>query len=326
MTQATYFIKEGYRSRREPEYFVDENLNAVWQPDLYPEAATIARRLGVHRIIDVGCGTAGKLATLHPEFDIVGIDYGSNIEVCQARYDFGTWIDVDLDTSQTLGWHDVAASVLVCGDVIEHLLNPENLLRLLRRALDDGAAALLLTTPDRELTNEPGHLGPPPNHAHVREWAIEELKRFMESEGLVGFFGLTRSNDVMPYLRTILAAIPGENTRHKEILRDWFVERQKWQHLAEHQDRLIAGLHDWSHDLQAAKDWAEEQRATWQREAETALQQVAELTSNIQAMHTHAAELEQKLALYESRPRNSLKHVIRQLARRMKQSRDARQK
>jgi 2-polyprenyl-3-methyl-5-hydroxy-6-metoxy-1,4-benzoquinol methylase len=75
----SYFLPSGYESRLEPEYFVDEELNAVWQPDLYPEAATVARRLGSRRIIDVGCGTAEKLARLHPEFEVVGIDFGSNI-------------------------------------------------------------------------------------------------------------------------------------------------------------------------------------------------------------------------------------------------------
>jgi glycosyltransferase involved in cell wall biosynthesis/SAM-dependent methyltransferase len=270
----SYFLPSGYESRLEPEYFVDEELNAVWQPDLYPEAATVARRLGSRRIIDVGCGTAEKLARLHPEFEVVGIDFGSNIAACRERYDFGTWIDRDLDSSDDFGYDDVAGSTIVCGDVIEHLVRPERLLRMLRSALDRGAAAVFLSTPDRELTNEPGDLGPPPNPAHVREWAHGELERLLAYEGLHGYFGLTRSNDVMPYMRTIIAAIPGNTSRSEEVVRDWFEERRNWERLAVEQDRLIDQLERWTRQLAAAKDWAEEQRSSWKERAEAAEEQL----------------------------------------------------
>jgi SAM-dependent methyltransferase len=265
-----YFLPNGYEPRLEPEYFVDEELNAVWQPDLYSEAATVARRLGSRRIVDVGCGTAAKLAPLHPEFDIVGIDFGSNIVVCRERYEFGTWIDRDLDSNDDLGYEDVAGAVLVCGDVIEHLVHPERLLRMLRGALDRGASAVFLSTPERELINEVGHLGPPPNAAHVREWTLGELEQFFASERLEGYFGLTRSNDVMPYMRTIIAAVPGDASTSRDVVRDWFDERRKWQQLAQEQDRLIDELERWTGEVTAARDWAEEQRANWQKHAEAA--------------------------------------------------------
>jgi SAM-dependent methyltransferase len=277
-----YFLPESYESRGEPEYFVDEGLNAVWQPDLYPEAATVARRLGSRRIIDVGCGTAAKLAALHPEFEIVGVDFGSNIEACIARYDFGTWLDVDLDTAHDLGYDDVAGAVIVCGDVIEHLVHPERLLQMLRGALDAGAATVFLSTPDRELINESGHLGPPPNPAHVREWSTSEIAKFMSSAGLHGFFGLTRSNDVMPYMRTIIAAIPGRERGHQEVVRDWFDERRKWQALADQQDRRIAELERRSGELDAARTWAEEQRQSWQQQAEHAVDVIRGLEERLE--------------------------------------------
>jgi hypothetical protein len=116
-----YFLPRGYTSRTTPEYFVDENLNAVWQPDVYPEAAALARRLGAETIVDVGCGTAGKLVALHPEFQVVGIDYGTNIQLCRARYDFGRWIEADFDRDPTLGYDDLSGAVLVCADVIERV-------------------------------------------------------------------------------------------------------------------------------------------------------------------------------------------------------------
>jgi SAM-dependent methyltransferase len=286
-----YFLPSGYESRLEPEYFVDEELNAVWQPDLYPEAAAIARRLGARRIVDVGCGTAAKLVELYPEFEIVGIDFGSNIAACRERYDFGNWIERDLDSSDDLGYEDVAGAVLVCGDVLEHLVYPERLLRMLRSALDRGAAAVILSTPDRELTNEPGNLGPPPNSAHVREWTLGELEQFLASEGLAGYFGLTRSNDVMPYMRTSIAAIPGDASASKEVVRDWFDERRKWEQLAVKQDALIDELEQWTREVTAARDWAEEERAKWQARAAAAEAQLAQERSEAEAASASAKAL-----------------------------------
>lgn len=134
MTEHTS-LRVAYESRLEPEYFVDEELNAVWQPDLYPEAATVARRLGARRIVDVGCGTAAKLAELHPESGVVATDFGSNIGACRARYPFGASVERDLDSRMDLGYEDVAGATLICGEVIEHLVHTERLLRMLRGVL-----------------------------------------------------------------------------------------------------------------------------------------------------------------------------------------------
>jgi len=278
-----YFLPAGYEARLEPEYFVDEDLNAVWQPDLYLEAAAVARRLGSRRIVDVGCGTAAKLAELHPEFEIVGIDFGSNIAACRERYDFGTWIESDLDASEELGYDDVAGAVLVCGDVIEHLVHPERMLRMVRHALDQGAVALFLSTPERVLTSEPSDVGPPLNKAHVREWTLAELEQFLASERLVGYFGLTRSNDVMPYMRTSIAAIPGDSPESKEVIDEWFDGRRKWQDLAVEQDKLIGELEGWTREVTAARDWAEEQRGLWQARAEAAEAELALLRPAVSA-------------------------------------------
>jgi SAM-dependent methyltransferase len=263
-----YFIKPGYTPRLEPDYFVDDDLNAVWQPDLYEEAAAVARHTGACKIVDVGCGTAAKLVPLHPEFEIVGIDYGTNIDRARERYPFGTWIDADLDESGESLYEGTDAAVLVCGDVIEHLVHPERLLQGLRHGLDAGAHALLLTTPDRELISGVDHAGPPENPAHVREWSSLELADFMASMGLHGQFGLTRSNDVMPYMRTILAVVPGSPGSVEDAVDQWWAQRAKWERLAVEQDRLIASQDAWIKELDAAKQWLEDQNASRQPQAE----------------------------------------------------------
>jgi len=211
------FVKPSYRIRIEPEYFVDTGSARVWQPDVYREAVRIAARQGSHRIIDVGCGRADKLIALHPRFDLVGIDFGDNIEVCRARFRFGTWLDHDLDEEGDLPlaaerW---SGAVIVCADVIEHLRYPWQLLRKLRRVVDR-ADALLISTPERELTWGADHIGPPPNVHHVREWSLPEFGAFLRAEGFDrGWVGLTRSHNRSRRRATILGVIPGSGTSGK---------------------------------------------------------------------------------------------------------------
>jgi SAM-dependent methyltransferase len=202
-------IRSGYVHRPEPEYFADTQTLAeriVYQPEVYAHAAEVATALGAGRIVDFGCGTGGKLVALADRFEIVGIDYGPNIETCRSRYEIGTWLVDDFEMPGPLV-ADPAGAVVVCSDVIEHLKQPEVLLAKLRAALDAGALAVLISTPERDLTQGLWHQGPPPNAAHVREWNIRELAALLRRSGFEhGSVGLTRSNTVRNVAYTILAA------------------------------------------------------------------------------------------------------------------------
>lgn len=214
-----YFIRYGYRSRTVPEYSSQPAIeDVVWQPDVYPEAARIAELLSCRRIVDVGCGNGRKLAALQSRFDIVGIDHGPNLERCRVEYPSGIWLDHDLESDEPLPIADasLSESIVVCADVVEHLGRPERLLRSLRRALDF-APCVVLSTPERELTWGAAHRGPPPNPAHVREWALAELAPFLRAEGFAyGVLTLTRSRDRFPARNTILARLfaDGEQMEH----------------------------------------------------------------------------------------------------------------
>jgi hypothetical protein len=263
-----YFLPPAYRVRLDPSYFTDTEHEGIWQPDVYPEAASLARRLRARKIIDIGCGVADKLVALNPEFEIIGIDYGPNIEVCRERYDFGRWIEVDLDQGESLGVSDFQDALLVCADVIEHLVYPERVVGLLSGALESGASALVLSTPDRELTNGPGDLGPPSNPSHVREWASDELEEFLLSIGLAGYLGRTRSSDVVPALRTILAVVPGCQEPQRTVVVEWFEERRRWQRVPEAMDSSFSRYESWVRELQAGNDWLNQRCDTLQTELE----------------------------------------------------------
>jgi SAM-dependent methyltransferase len=204
-----YCLKDGYQHRESPEYFHDYEGDTVWQPDVYGELGDFAARLGATRIIDVGCGSAAKLAALHPRFELIGIDYGANIEMCRRTHAFGTWIEHDLESGASLPVAPelLRGSVIVCADVVEHFREPEKLLLALREALEH-AEAVVMSTPERDLTWGVDHYGPPPNPCHAREWTIDEFVRLLRLAGFTHVSaGLTRSNDRDPVRKTILACL-----------------------------------------------------------------------------------------------------------------------
>lgn len=214
------FIKPGYCCRLWPEYFHDnlrEACGIVHQPDVYTLAAHLGRRFGCSRVIDIGCGRAEKLAALRPDFEIIGIDHGTNIQFCRTRYAFGQWIEWDLEKCSDLAIDPemVRGSILICADVIEHLVNPAPLLRTLKSLLDHASVAVI-STPERELLYGADHSGPPANPCHVREWKLSEFDALLRAEDFrVPFLGLTVGNDQELKRTTILAVL--ENNSYPSL-------------------------------------------------------------------------------------------------------------
>jgi SAM-dependent methyltransferase len=197
-----YFLPHGYTQRSTPEYFVDSDEDGVlWQPDVYPFAAQVAVQNGCRSIIDLGCGRGGKLNLMQaarPDWRYIGVDVGTNITWCQENLPFGQWIEADLEECRALPLPSevVRQSVVVCSDVLEHLVHPEVATDLIGSLLRSGARAAVLSTPARELRAGPTDPGPPRNTSHVREWASQEFCAFIRSRGLkITDFSLTRSDD-----------------------------------------------------------------------------------------------------------------------------------
>ena len=207
-----YFVKLGYQARTAADYYEDSRAatdGLIHQPEVYPFAAYLARRFGCRHIIDVGCGRAAKLTALHPEFRIVGIDFGINLQYCRRHYRFGEWIEHDLEQEEPLELPDdvLASAIVVCSDVIEHMRNPLPLLSNIRMWLDKAPAAII-STPHRDLVRGREDMGPPANPAHVREWNDTELAQLLSHVGFdAQFIGLTVNNDRDWAKKTILAVL-----------------------------------------------------------------------------------------------------------------------
>lgn len=154
-----------------------------YQFSVYRRAAALLRRERIGTLVDVGCGVAMKLEWIHrklPNVRIVGIDHPKAVEFCRVRHPFGEWIADNIENPGDSARH-ICGPLVVCSDVIEHVLDPDRLLEYLRDRLAPGGW-ILLSTPERDLARGHDCLRSP-NPAHVREWNRAELASYLASRG-----------------------------------------------------------------------------------------------------------------------------------------------
>lgn len=169
-------------------------------------------------IIDFGCGNGKKLIKLYPDFQIIGVDIGCNLNYCRDNHPFGIWLEHDLENSQAINIHDdiLKKSIIICADVIEHLINPAYFLWNIRKAMNFSPACLI-STPERDLLRDSNSFGPPKNLSHVREWNMSEFINLLNAFHFnVKFYGLTISNDIDRRKETSLAILGNNNKNYSK--------------------------------------------------------------------------------------------------------------
>jgi 2-polyprenyl-3-methyl-5-hydroxy-6-metoxy-1,4-benzoquinol methylase len=152
--------------------------------------------VGAHArvVVDVGCGQGALGGAIRRERGawVLGLEYVHEAaEVARTRLDRVE--RVDLDTLEELPVAPGSVDAFVCGDVLEHLRDPERLLRLLRRYLAPRGvivasipnvkhwsvlAPLLLE--DRFTYAQAGLL----DRTHVHLFTLEEISSMLDRVGL----------------------------------------------------------------------------------------------------------------------------------------------
>jgi len=194
MTIEKYFIKDDYVPNKEAvtrdevsgkQYWSKSSIYSsyYYQFSVYQYAKKLIQEKRVEEVIDVGCGTGTKLALIHndlPEVNFVGIDRKAAIDYCKKHYSFGNWYVDDIENpDKSLG--DIKAKLVICSDVIEHLLNPDLLLSYLKKKVTiDGY--ILLSTPERDIMRGKS-CTTSPNKFHIREWNYEEFENYLLYSG-----------------------------------------------------------------------------------------------------------------------------------------------
>lgn len=167
-------IGKFYRSRTEFRHFDDTAKKDEWQLEVYLHALGLMIKHKYNRIIDVGCGSGFKLVNYLGQYDALGIEVDATYQFLKSKYPDGQWMSVD-EAKQT----PLKADVVICADVIEHVLNPDQVADFLKGIQFQH---LIISTPARELIYKPwqrAYWGPPANPHHVREWTRKEFYRYL---------------------------------------------------------------------------------------------------------------------------------------------------
>ncbi|WP_020409611.1 class I SAM-dependent methyltransferase [Hahella ganghwensis] len=193
--QRDYFIKAGYQPNDENKTMDEVSGEVYWdngrvkasylyQFPVYEYLSRIISEKKITSMIDIGCGVASKLGYLHekhPDLKIVGIDQPNAIEYCKKNYDFGEWIVDDFEKPSLPSNIAFGPDLIICSDVIEHLIDPDVLLKYIHKIATPDTI-VVLSTPDRDLLRGEKCMVSP-NKYHIREWSGDEFKKYIDSRG-----------------------------------------------------------------------------------------------------------------------------------------------
>ena len=170
-SRANYFIHDGYKHGVEPQYYKDATNSDEWQDEVYRFAKEIADRHELRSVLDIGCGSGFKLMKYFRDRTTTGVDVPETCANLRQRYPDRRWTPCDFHASDI-----PKADLVIASDVIEHLVDPDELLRYIVRI---DPRYVVISTPDRNLLRYKVHNGPPSNRAHIREWSMAELHAYI---------------------------------------------------------------------------------------------------------------------------------------------------
>lgn len=175
-----YCLPNNYIYNSNPKYFYDNiDTKTIYQPHVYELAYQLAIKTNVKYILDIGAGNGHKLIKFNKEYKIIGIDLGSNIKLLKKNIPNIKAISYNLEKGlPIISSKILKKSIVICSDVLEHLVSPNNLLKSLSK-ISNKSPYLLISTPDRIKSRESKSNGPPNNISHVREWSINEFYRLL---------------------------------------------------------------------------------------------------------------------------------------------------
>ena len=145
-----------------------------YQRHVYAWAAELVRSRGLKSVLDLGCGPCVKLMELIAPVcaDVEGADQASAIGVARGRGAGMPLREIDLERCAGVeAWRRF--DLIVCADVVEHLLDPDPMLGLIGRLSHEGTL-VVMSTPDRARLRGRGCMASE-KPEHVREWAEGEL-------------------------------------------------------------------------------------------------------------------------------------------------------
>ena len=175
-----------YTVNKNPLHHNDINLKDQFQKEVYVFCKDFMKNNNLQTVVDIGCGSGYKLVTILNEFNTIGVETEPCYSFLKSKYPHLKWL-LSGEKERSFRLHDELynSDVIICSDVIEHIVDPNILVEYL---LSLKAKYYIISTPCREvLCNNPkfsndygsSFHGPPINPAHVREWTMPEFKQYM---------------------------------------------------------------------------------------------------------------------------------------------------
>jgi SAM-dependent methyltransferase len=167
-----YEITPAYFHRKHPAYYDDSYCKDEWQKEVYEYALNFAGKHQLKSVLDYGCGSGYKLLKNFKGYNCAGVEIEPMLTWLKKTYPENTWYCPN-EVTDKAGTFEL----LICADVIEHFINPDELIAKLKQL---HSKYMVISTPDRNLFNDKyNELGPPNNPCHCREWNYQEFECYV---------------------------------------------------------------------------------------------------------------------------------------------------
>ena len=179
----------GYKRNIKPLYDLDTSPreDKLYQYNVYNRAITMAEKFKKKWIIDIGCGSGKKLFFLHSlGFNVVGIDFGDNIKAAKKKFSKlnekqAILREYDLNKDKIdLPIQIIQNSIFISSDVIEHLINPDNLIMNIKNFILLGSKGVISTPDNKKLSNSMY----PPRPSDVQVWSKEGFENYLNCHSM----------------------------------------------------------------------------------------------------------------------------------------------
>jgi 2-polyprenyl-3-methyl-5-hydroxy-6-metoxy-1,4-benzoquinol methylase len=188
-----YFIKQSYRIKENmtpkpainngSDYWEEYRIESskYYQYHVYKYARDLITRNSLKSVADIGCGSGWKLMNLIRPVceDVLGVDQEAIIKINKEKYGDNYFKSDDFDSLDFKIKRKF--NLVVCADVIEHLVDPDKLLNYIKN-ITDSSSTIIISTPERDIVRGKDN-NESPNAEHVREWNKEEFKKYLLSHG-----------------------------------------------------------------------------------------------------------------------------------------------
>ncbi len=144
------------------------------------------KKINIKSVLDSGCVATVKLIKfiLPGCQEVYGSDQEVIIEFCRKKFGLNTFFADDIENSKL----DLKKKfdLIICADVIEHLLNPDKLITYIKK-FSHTETIIIITTPERD-TRRGRNCYYSPKPSHIREWNNIEFKSYLNSRNFKMFY------------------------------------------------------------------------------------------------------------------------------------------